>query len=264
MNDARVALVTGGSGGIGRAIAARLAAGGMHVAIAARTDKTYPATAMEAAEAIRDDGGQATAFECDLSVRDDRLGLVGAVERTIGPVDVLVNNAAVSTMVPLATFPERRFTLMFDVQVRAALELSQAVIPAMRKRGEGWIVNITSAAARHPTPPESGIGEQASRNTVYGMCKSAVERLSTGLAAELYGYGINVNALAPTHIVPTFGARAFFDLSNRITEPPSAMADAVWYLVSRRPERITGRILYSQDVLGLAGEESPRLLPQNQ
>jgi len=265
MTEQRVALVTGASGGIGRAIALRLAVAGFHVAAAARTDDKYPATTAETVDAIRGLGGQATAFECDLSIREDRQGLVPRVAAEIGVVDVLVNNAAVSTMQAIDTFPERRVTLMFDVQVRAALELSQAVIPGMRQRGTGWIVNITSIAARHPRPPETGVGVQASRNTVYGMCKAAIERLSTGLAAELYNDGINVNALAPTHIVPTFGAKAFFDLSERTTEPPEDIANAVHHLVSGSATRITGQILYSQDVLAqaraLAAQEAEDVRP---
>lgn len=253
MAEDRVALVTGSSGGIGRAIALRLAAAGLRVAVAARTDATYPATVEEAVEEIRGLGGQADGYECDLSVREQRLGLVARVEQTSGPIAVLVNNAAVSNFRALADFPEKRFTLMFDVQVRAALELSQGVIPGMRERGEGWIVNITSPAAQHPQPPASGVGVDASRGTVYGMCKAAIERFTTGLAAELYDDGINVNALAPTHIVPTFGAAAFFDLTAHATEPPEVMADVVHHLTSRRPDRITGRILYSQEVArGLA------------
>jgi citronellol/citronellal dehydrogenase len=255
--EQRVALVTGASGGIGRAIALRLAAAGFRVAVAARTDDRYPATIEETVASISDLGGYAVAYECDLSIRTDRLGLVPRVRSDLGAVDVLVNNAAVSTMQAIETFPERRVTLMFDVQVRTALELSQAVIPGMRERGKGSIINITSVAAKHPHPPATGTGVPASRNTVYGMCKAAIERLSTGLAAELFGDGIDVNALAPTHIVPTFGAKAFFDLSQRATEPPEDMADAVHYLVSQDAGRITGQILYSQDVLQHARRPEP-------
>lgn len=257
MSVPKVALITGSSGGIGRAIALRLAEAGMHVAVAARSDSRYPATPEDAVREIREYGGHATAYECDLSLRQDRLSLVRRVEEDMGNVEVLINNAAVSTMQALETFPERRFTLMFDVQVRAPLELSQAVIPGMRRRSRGWILNITSPAARHPKPPETGVGEEASRTTVYGMCKAALERLSTGLAAEVYSSGINVNALAPTHIVPTFGAKAFFDLSTRATEPPEDMANAAFFLVSPTSPRITGQILYSQDVLKWLPECAP-------
>lgn len=259
MSERPVALVTGASGGIGRAISLRLAREGFHVAAAARTDARYPGTIDETVALIEDAGGCATAFECDLSVRDQRRGLVPRVRDALGQVRVLVNNAAVSTMEPVASFPERRMTLMFDVQVRAPFELSQQVLPDMTAAGSGWIVNISSPAARHPDP-FSTAGPDVGRTTVYGMCKSALERFTTGLAAEVVDAGIDVNALAPTYIVPTFGAAAFFDVAAFEAEPPEAMADAVAYLVDPASPRTTGQILYSQDVLARAGYPTPRKL----
>jgi citronellol/citronellal dehydrogenase len=259
VTDAPVALVTGASGGIGRAISLRLAREGFHVAAVARTDPRYPGTIDETVALIEREGGLATPVECDLSVRDQRLGLVSRVRERLGPVAVLVNNAAVSTMEPVASFPERRMTLMFDVQVRAPFELAQQVLPDMLEAGAGWIVNVSSPAARHPEA-RPGAGPEVGRTTVYGMCKSALERFTTGLAAEVHDSGIAVNALAPTYIVPTFGAAAFFDVSAYEAEPPEAMADAVAYLVDPRSPRITGQILYSQDVLARAGYATPRTL----
>jgi citronellol/citronellal dehydrogenase len=257
VSERPVALVTGASGGIGRAVSLRLAQDGFHVAAAARTDSRYPGTVEETVAAIESVGGRATAFECDLSVRDQRLDLVARVREQLGPVAALVNNAAVSTMEPVATFPERRMTLMFDVQVRAPFELSQQVLPDMVRAGAGSIVNVSSPAAWHPDPG-NGTGPTVGRTTVYGMCKAALERFTTGLAAEVFDAGIDVNALAPTFIVPTFGAAAFFDVSSYEAEPPDAMADAVAYLVAPATPRTTGQILYSQDVLARAGYPTPR------
>ena len=253
MAEDRVALVTGSSGGIGRAIALRLAAAGLRVAVAARTDATYPATVEEAVEEIRGLGGQADGYECDLSVREQRLGLVARVEQTSGPIAVLVNNAAVIELPRARRLP--REALHADVrragQGRAGAEPGRD--PRHERARQGWIVQHHLAGRAAPQPPASGVGVDASRGTVYGMCKAAIERFTTGLAAELYDDGINVNALAPTHIVPTFGAAAFFDLTAHATEPPEVMADVVHHLTSRRPDRITGRILYSQEVArGLA------------
>lgn len=257
MTEPRVALVTGSSGGIGRAIALRLAREGIAVAVASRTDDRYPGTNDETVAMIREHGGVASAFECDLSVREDRLGLVDRVARELGDVDILVNNAAVSTMQDLAEFPERRLTLMFDVQVRAPFELSQQVLPAMKRKGRGWIINVSSPAAFHPVAGEPA-PENPGRTTVYGMCKIAIERFSTGLAAEVFDAGIDVNALAPTSVVPTFGARAFFDLSGMESEPPEAMAEAVAVLIDPERDRVTGKILYSQSVLETAGVDIPK------
>jgi citronellol/citronellal dehydrogenase len=239
---ARVALVTGSSGGLGRSIALRLASGGATVAVTARRDARYPGTVEETAAEIIAAGGRVATFDCDLSIDEERAALVPQVESELGPIDILVNNAAVSTMVPLAVFPDKRLQLMFDVQVRTPLQLSQAVIPHMREVGRGWIVNITSPAAIHPT---LDLGAEWSVNTVYGMCKAAVERLTTGLALELYGDGIDVVALAPRTMVATFGAKAFFDIDAHETEPAELIAEAVAQLTDLDAERVTGRILYT-------------------
>jgi NAD(P)-dependent dehydrogenase (short-subunit alcohol dehydrogenase family) len=146
-------------------------------------------------------------------------------------------------------FSPRRFQLMFDVQVEAPFHLAQLVIPGMRAAGRGWILNISSGAARHPAFPP---GPRAGRGgTVYGMCKAALERFSTGLAAELYNDNIAVNALSPNQVVPTPGT-LFHHLTTEDSpdaEPPAVMAEAALMLCSAEPHALTGRVTYSQDLL---------------
>src|SRR5690606_29226839 len=98
-----------------------------------------------------------------------------------------VNNAAVTYFESVATFDPRHYDLMFEVQVRAPFQLAQAVIPGMTERGAGWILNVSSAAGRHPQGPPYGRSMRG--GTVYGMCKAALERFTTGLAAELHASG---------------------------------------------------------------------------
>jgi NAD(P)-dependent dehydrogenase (short-subunit alcohol dehydrogenase family) len=119
----------------------------------------------------------------------------------------------------------------------------------MREKGRGWILNISSAAARHPAMPPTGWATRG--GTVYGMCKAALERFSTGLAAELYADDIAVNALSPTKVVPTPGT-LFHHLTSEDdpnNEPPSVMAEAALRLCSAEPKALTGRIAYSQELL---------------
>ena len=140
--DGKVALVTGASRGIGTAIARRLAAEGATVACTARTldpDPKYQGTLRDTVDLIRASGGRAEAFRADLSSADDRARLVDEVRSSLGPIDILVNNAAVTFFFPVEKFPEKRFKLMIETQVWSAIDLAQRVIPDMRAAGAGWI-----------------------------------------------------------------------------------------------------------------------------
>src|SRR5581483_1780046 len=146
-----VALITGASRGIGASIAQRFAAGGLRVAITARTAKEgahiLEGSLATTAERIRAAGGTVLTITADLAKQADRQRIVETVERELGPIDVLVNNAAVTYFEPVLNFPERHFQVMFDVQVRASFDLAQRVLPGMIARRRGWILNISSRAA---------------------------------------------------------------------------------------------------------------------
>jgi citronellol/citronellal dehydrogenase len=255
----RVALVTGASRGIGEAIARRLAREGAAVGITARTmeegDHRFAGSIASTLRSISDAGGTAVAVPADLSRAEDRERVVATVSEQLGPIDILVNNAAITYFAPVADFDLRRWQLMFDVQVLAPFQLAQLVIPAMRSAGSGWILNISSPAAIHPQGPpfRSGGG------TVYGMCKAALERFSTGLAAELYDDGIAVNALSPSGLVVTPGVQ-HHELDKLVPkerhEPVGVMAEAALLLCSRPPSELTGRITYSQELLREFGVEA--------
>ncbi len=149
--DGRVALVTGASRGIGAAIAQRLASEGAAVAITARTLDEHPrlpGSLTETLVAVEAAGGKGVALAADLADADQRARIVPEVEAALGPVDVLVNNAAAAFYLPSADFPLRRRRLIFDLNVHAPLDLAQQVTPGMRSRRRGWIVNISSATAR--------------------------------------------------------------------------------------------------------------------
>jgi citronellol/citronellal dehydrogenase len=257
--DGKIAIVTGASRGIGAAIAERFGAEGAAVAVAARTaepgQSQFDGTITGTAAAIREAGGTAVAIAADLSRPEDRRHLVEETNRQLGPVDILVNNAAVTFFTPVADFSPKRYALMFAVQVEAPFELAKLVLPGMRQRGRGWILNISSRAARHPSPPD----RFAAGATVYGMCKAALERFSTGLAAELYEDNIAVNALSPTRVVPTPGT-IFHHLTTEDdpgAEPPAVMAEAALMLCHADPKTRTGRITYSQELLTELGVAIP-------
>ena len=143
-----------------------------------------PGTIGETVDLIRADGGaQAVAIQVDLSRPEDRERLVAEATAELGPADILVNNAAVTFFTPIADFAPKRRQLMFEVQVYAPMDLAQRVLPGMAAAGQGWILNISSGAARRPSLPPGPMGRGG--GTVYGMVKAALERFTTGLAAEV-------------------------------------------------------------------------------
>jgi citronellol/citronellal dehydrogenase len=193
-----------------------------------------------------------------LSRPDDRERLIAETVSQLGQPDILVSNAAVTYFTRAEDFSPKQFALMFAVQVEAPFHLATLVLPGMRERGAGWILNISSKAALHPGMPPTAWAERG--GTVYGMVKAALERFSTGLAAELYRDNIAVNALSPTKVVPTAGT-IFHQLTTEgadNSEPSSVMAEAALMLCHRDPRSLTGRITYSQELLDEFGVPVPR------
>ncbi len=248
----RVALVTGASRGIGAAIAARLVMEGARVAVSARTadagESRLPGTLAETLARLRAAGGDALVIKADLAQASERERLIAETVATLGDVDILINNAAITFFMPVADFTEKRFKLMMEVQVQAPFHLSQLVLPAMKTKRSGWIVNISSGAAIDPKPP---YGARAIGGTVYGMCKAALERFSTGLASEVFGDGIAVNAVSPG-LVDTPGVAIhglITDATRDRVQPIEYIAEAVYRLASGDPAVLTGRIAYAESLL---------------
>jgi NAD(P)-dependent dehydrogenase (short-subunit alcohol dehydrogenase family) len=246
----QVAVVTGASRGIGEAIALRYAMEGARVVVSARSveesDHYLPGTITATVERIKAAGGDALAVRADLARADDRRYLIERTMDAYEAVDILVNNAAVTYYVPVADFPEKRFRLMMELQVWAPFELSQLVLPGMRERGGGWILNISSHAAIHPPKALKSHG-----GTVYGMCKAALERFSTGLAQEMFDENIGVNVISPG-LVATPGVmhhKLINEQNKDKVTPVEHMAEACLRLVHGDPREITGRIDYANAVV---------------
>ena len=248
----RTALVCAASKGLGRGCAEALAAEGVNLVICARTAAPLDATAAYLRATF---GVDVKAVACDITTDE---GHAAALAACPAP-DILVNNAAVTYFTRVEDFTAKRYALMFAVQVEAPFDMARLVLPGMRERGRGWILNISSLAAVHPTMPPGGFSGRG--GTVYGMCKAAIERFSTGLAAELYADNIAVNALSPNKVVPTPGT-LFHHLirgeDDPRAEPPAVMAEAALMLCQRDPQSLTGRITYSQDLLAELGVPIPQ------
>jgi citronellol/citronellal dehydrogenase len=254
MPETHLALVTGASRGIGRAIARRLASEGIAVAAVSRTlrpgDGALDGSLEETVELIRRDGGTAEAFAADLGSPDlDRFGLVAQVEDRLGAtVDILVNNAA-ATRHHGATFLDvsrEWFTEAVDTNLWAAWELMQAVLPGMRRRGAGWILNISSRSAGPRVGPPYAPHPLAGA-TLYGGTKAMLDRLTTGVAMEVHADGIAVNALSPNRGVATENAARA--VPGWPSEPEETLAEAALLLCTADPTRLTGRVAYSLPLL---------------
>lgn len=254
--DDKVVIVTGASRGIGKDIAALFAAEGGKVVCAARTveEGTHPleGSLNTTIQEIRDAGGEATAAAANISLPEDCEALVQAARDTYGPVDVLVNNAALTYFIPVKDYPLNRWMRSWAVNFHAPFILSQLVLEDMIPRGSGSIVNISSGAAIGPgrgpyqnVPPNSG-------GTCYGAEKAALERFTQGLAQEVYEHGISVTAVSPSQVVPTPGT-VFHNLVSGIDDPrgehPELMAKASLLLATEPLEEISGRVTYSQQIL---------------
>lgn len=253
--NGKVAMVTGSSRGIGEAIARRLAIGGAKVIVTARTvevrDERLSGTVNTVADAIKAAGGEATAIPANLQKKESREQLVAQAFETYGGVDILVNNAAILVPGGTVEFEERYYDRMFEILVKAPFHLCQMLLPQMVERGGGSILNISSGAAIHPKPGGRGVD-----GAVYGMTKAAIERFTTGLAAEFFDNSISVNALSPSLVVATPGqmfGRTFSQEMLDAAEPVEHMAEAAYSLVTGDPSTMTAGIRYTKELLEAEG-----------
>jgi citronellol/citronellal dehydrogenase len=254
--EGKVALLTGASRGIGVGIARRFAAEGARVAVVARSlkaeDSSVPGSLEETVELVRSEGGEAIPVVANLAdPAEDYDKIVDQVGKAFGTVDILINNAAANFYHPFEEVTEKRFRLIVEANFRAPLVLAQKVLPAMRDKGAGWILNISSASSRLPArhPSEGSTGP-----TLYAATKAALDRATAGLAQEYYEQNIAFNSLAPQSAVRTPALAQYYpDMSDDEAEPIETMAEAAFLLCSDRPQDCTGYITRSLSLIKALG-----------
>jgi citronellol/citronellal dehydrogenase len=255
--DGKVVVVTGASRGIGADVARLFAAEGGRVVCAARTVKEgqHPLAGSleQTVGAIREAGGEAHAVGANIAEPPECERLIREARQRYGPIDVLINNAALTYYVPVKDYPVGKWLRSWAVNFQAPFILSQLVLGDMVPRRTGAIVNISSGSAIGPGRgpyPDPAVGARG--GTCYGAEKAALERFTQGLASEVFQYGVSVTSVAPSQVVPTPGTvyhRLVSGLDDPRGEPPILMARAALLLATEPVERVSGRVTYSQQIL---------------
>lgn len=263
--EGKVVVVTGASRGIGAEIARLFAAEGGKIICAARTlhegEHSLEGSLEKTVASIKASGGEATPVTADVSQPEECEKLIKTARAVYGPVEVLVNNAALTYFIPIKDYPLKRWLRSWAVNFHAPFILSQLVLPDMVERKSGSIVNISSGAAIGPGrgPYHTGSSTTAG-GTCYGAEKAALERFTQGLAQEVYPFGISVTCVSPSQVVPTPGT-IFHNLvsgpDDPKGEPPLLMAKAALLLATQPLDKVTGRVTYSQQILREFGWLSP-------
>jgi len=243
-------LITGGSRGIGLAIAKRAGADGAMVAIAAKTTDphpTLPGTIYTAADEIREAGGVALPIQCDL--RDEKQ-IESAVAQTVaefGGLDILINNASAINLTPTLATPAKRFDLMFSVNVRATFLTSQAAIPHLKE---------SAAAGRNPhiltmSPPLSMSAKWFKPHLAYTMAKYGMSMCVLGLAEEFKRDGISVNALWPRTAIDTAALAMIPGVDTDFCRKPEIISDSAHIILTGTGK--TGNFFIDDEVLASVG-----------
>jgi citronellol/citronellal dehydrogenase len=244
--------ITGGSRGIGLAIALRAAQDGAQIAIAAKTAEAnpkLPGTIFTAAKEIEAAGGTALPIQCDIRDEAQIEAAIAKTAETFGGIDILVNNASAINLTRTVQTPAKRFDLMFDVNVRGTFLTSQAALPYLRKSAE---------AGRNPhilnlSPPLSMKAVWFKNHVAYTMAKYGMSMCVLGMAEEFKQDGIGVNALWPRTVIDTAALQMIPGIDALAGRTPQILADAAHIIFNRDAKKCTGNFFVDDLLLASEG-----------
>ncbi|MFN2457737.1 MAG: SDR family oxidoreductase [Chitinophagaceae bacterium] len=244
------ALITGGSRGIGKAIALRLAKAGVNIAIAAKTTAVNPkleGTIYTAAKEIEQFGVQVLPIQCDIRFEDQIQNAVSKTIETFGSLDVLINNASAINLTPTAQTQSKRYDLMHGINVRGTFLMCKECIPHLKKSPNPHILNLS--------PPLNMNSKWFAAHLAYTISKYGMSMIVLGLAEELKEDGIAVNALWPKTTIATAAVQNLLggDYLVQRSRKPEIVADAAFAIVTRPSSECTGNFFIDEDVLRKEG-----------
>ena len=244
--------ITGGSRGIGLAIALKAARDGASVAIAAKTAEVnpkLPGTIYSAAAEIEAAGGVALPIQCDLRDETQIEAAIAKAAAEFGGIDILINNASAINLTKTEATPAKRFDLMFDVNVRGTFLTSQAAIPHLRE---------SAKAGRNPhiltlSPPLSMKAKWFQHHVAYTMAKYGMSMCVLGMAEEFRKEGIAVNALWPRTAIDTAALQMIPGVDTAACRTPEILADAAYIILNRESKGCTGNFFVDDELLASEG-----------
>jgi citronellol/citronellal dehydrogenase len=246
----KTVLITGGSRGIGKAIALRLAKEGANIVIAAKTTEPHPkleGTIYTAAKEIEQLGVKVLALQCDIRNEEQVQSVVDETIASFGGIDILVNNASAINLTPTEQTEPKRFDLMHDIQVRGTFFMSRACIPHLRKASNPHILNLS--------PPINLNPKWFAQHLAYTMSKYGMSMIVMGLAEELKKDRIAANALWPRTTIATAAVQNLLggDFLIQMSRTPDIVSEAAWHILRRPSTECTGNFFIDEEVLSQEG-----------
>lgn len=242
----KIALITGASRGIGKAIALRLAREGVHIAIAAKTIEPHPrleGTIYSAADEIKALGVQALPLQVDIRYEEQIEAAVKETINNFGGLDILINNASAISLTPTEKTEAKRFDLMHDINIRGTFLMSKHCIPYLKKSDNAHLLNLS--------PPINLNPKWLAPHLAYTISKYGMSMIVLGLAEELKPFGIAANALWPKTTIATAAVQNLLggDYLIQKSRTPEIIADAAFYILQRKSAACTGNFFLDEEVL---------------